>query len=86
MAKNPTSGRAKHIDIKMHFVKEAEDRGIARFTYVHTDENAADALTKALSGPKTVRFRDMVTGESAKITAERAALRLYIRSAVRYGR
>ena len=69
MAENPTSGRAKHIDIKVHFVKEARERGVAVFQYVHTTENAADALTKALTGPRTIHFRDIVTGETGSARA-----------------
>ena len=70
MAENPTSGRAKHIDIKVHFVKEARERGVAVFQYVNTTENAADALTKALTGPRTIHFRDIVTGESGSARAQ----------------
>ena len=45
MASNPTSGRAKHMDIKYHFTKEAVERGVVSFKYVHTSEQAADGIT-----------------------------------------
>ena len=70
MASNPTSGRAKHMDIKYHFTKEAVERGVVSFKYVHTSEQAADGMTKGLAGPKTAEFRNMITGATAKITVE----------------
>ena len=63
MVNNPTSGRAKHIDIKYHFVKDARERGVVEFRYVPTDQEAADALTKALARPKIVKFRSVLTGQ-----------------------
>jgi hypothetical protein len=70
MASNPTSGKAKHMDIKYHFTKEAVERGVVSFKYVHTSEQAADGMTKGLAGPKTAEFRNMITGATAKITVE----------------
>ena len=71
MCNNPTAGRAKHIDIKMHFVKEAQERGVVNFKYIPTSEEAADVLTKALNGPKIVKFRNIIHGdiETATISA-----------------
>ena len=69
MIGNPTSGRAKHIDIKAHFVKETQERGVTNFTYIHTNANAADMLTKALSGPKTIHFRDIISGCRSAVTS-----------------
>ena len=63
MCNNPTAGRAKHIDIKMHFVKEAQERGVVNFKYIPTSEEAADVLTKALNGPKIVKFRNINHGD-----------------------
>ena len=72
MCNNPTAGRAKHIDIKMHFVKEAQERGVVNFKYIPTSEEAADVLTKALNGPKIVKFRNIIHGdiETATISAD----------------
>ena len=71
MCNNPTAGRAKHIDIKMHFVKEAQERGVVNFKYIPTSEEAADVLTKALAGPKIIKFRNIIHGdiETATISA-----------------
>jgi hypothetical protein len=62
MAANPTAGRAKHMDIKYHFAKEAVQRGVVKFQYVSTTEQAADGMTKGLPGPKTIQFRDLISG------------------------
>ena len=35
MVANPTSERAKHMDIKYHFAKEAVEHGVVQFKYVH---------------------------------------------------
>lgn len=63
MANNPTAGRAKHIDIKYHFVKEALEREVVGFRYCNTNEQAADVLTKSLSRPKVVQFRNIIEGK-----------------------
>ena len=58
------------MDIRYHFTKEAVERGVVSFKYVHTSEQAADGMTKGLAGPKTAEFRNMITGATAKITVE----------------
>ena len=53
MTKNPVNhGRAKHIDIKYHFIRDEVAKGTVRIKYLPTDEMLADALTKGLAGPK----------------------------------
>ena len=42
-----TSMKEKHIDLRVKFVR----RGVIKAQYVHTDEQLADALTKALDAP-----------------------------------
>ena len=61
MVNNPTTGRAKHIDIKYHFVKEARENQVVEFSYVGTSNQASDVLTKALARPKLVEFRNIIT-------------------------
>ena len=63
MANNPTAGRAKHIDIKYHFVKEAREREVVEFRYCNTNVQAADVLTKSLARPKVVQFRNIIEGK-----------------------
>lgn len=60
MASNPQfHGRAKHIDIKYHFVREQVKSGIVELKYCPSDEMIADMLTKGLSWNKFVKLRDM---------------------------
>ncbi len=70
MAANPTAGRAKHMDIKYHFTKEAVQRGVVQFKYVSTADQAADGLTKGLAGPKTIEFRDLISGNTDHLSYE----------------
>ena len=67
MVNNPTAGRAKHTDIKYHFVKEAKDRGVVHFRFVPSSEEAADVLTKALARPKVVEFRNILSGKAEQL-------------------
>ncbi len=50
MTKNPQfHGRAKHIDIKHHFIHEQVTQGTITLKYCTTTEMVADILTKGLS-------------------------------------
>ena len=42
------SGRAKHIDIHMHFIRDFVKDGTIDVVYVPTEDNDADMLTKPL--------------------------------------
>lgn len=46
------SKRSKHIDIKVHFIKDIVNKGLLTLKYVSTNENKADILTKSLSQVK----------------------------------
>ena len=53
LAKNPVShSRAKHIDIRHHFVREAIQDRIIWVQHIPTAEMTADSLTKALGHEK----------------------------------
>ena len=53
LAKNPVShARAKHIDIRHHFIREAIQDKIIWVQYIPTTEMTADSLTKALGREK----------------------------------
>lgn len=53
LAKNPVShARAKHIDIRHHFVREAIQDKVIWVQYIPTTEMTADSLTKALGREK----------------------------------
>jgi len=48
--KNPLRhARVKHLDIKLHFLRDAAESGSIVMTYIPTDKQRADFLTKPLS-------------------------------------
>ena len=58
LASNPAQEhRSKHIDIKYHHIREAVNEGKVRLTFVPTNEQIADVLTKNLSFDKLKFFR-----------------------------
>lgn len=38
--------RTKHIDIRHHYIRDAQDRKIVKINYINTDDQVADGLTK----------------------------------------
>ncbi|KAH7460339.1 Retrovirus-related Pol polyprotein from transposon TNT 1-94 [Phytophthora ramorum] len=53
MTKNPVNhGRAKHIDIKYHHIRDEVKRGEVNLEYCETSVMLADIMTKALAGPR----------------------------------
>jgi len=48
IVKNPVQhSKTKHIDIRMHFIRDCYDRKLVNIEKVHTDDNFADLFTKA---------------------------------------
>ncbi|KAH9678410.1 hypothetical protein KPL71_025698 [Citrus sinensis] len=53
LSKNQTyHERTKHIDVKLHFVRLEVSKGTVKMLKVHTDQNPADMLTKAVPSAK----------------------------------
>eukprot|EP00882_Tetradesmus_deserticola_P012471 GHRQ01013216.1.p1 GENE.GHRQ01013216.1~~GHRQ01013216.1.p1 ORF type:complete len:372 (+),score=127.55 GHRQ01013216.1:381-1496(+) len=53
LLRNPISSlRSKHIDVIHHFARERVMRREVTFTYVNTEDQLADIMTKALPAPK----------------------------------
>ncbi|KAH9687674.1 hypothetical protein KPL70_014852 [Citrus sinensis] len=49
LSKNPAHHeKTKHIDIKLHFIRNEVSRGAVKMVKIHTDENPADAFTKVI--------------------------------------
>ena len=52
-AKEPRShNKSKHILRRYHLIREIIDRGDVKISYIRTNDNVADPLTKALPQPK----------------------------------
>jgi hypothetical protein len=63
MSTNPIHHqRAKHIDIRYHFVREQSARGTIKLLWIATEEQQADLLTKALGPQKVAYFRNKMLG------------------------
>ena len=54
--------KAKHINYRMHFIKDAVKDGEVDLTYVGAKDQAADVLTKPLGAALFTKFRGMLMG------------------------
>ena len=63
MVENPRGWKhTKHIDVRLHFVRDLSEAGKIKLQHVGTDKQIADALTKALSALHFPKFRDRMLG------------------------
>jgi hypothetical protein len=59
LAENPAIRDAtKHMGVKKAYLKDMVDRNILQFRYITTSEQVADILTKPLTGPSFIKFRE----------------------------
>jgi hypothetical protein len=59
LAKNPQyHHRTKHIDIQYHFVREKYQEGLTNLTYITTEQQLADGLTKPIDQQKLQKLRE----------------------------
>ena len=71
IAKNPvTSSRTKHIDIRVHFVREHIKSGEIVLKYLATEFMIADCLTKNLDRIKVEKFRRSILGVGKQVKRE----------------
>ncbi|XP_063371843.1 uncharacterized protein LOC134660073 [Cydia amplana] len=55
---NPiVSSKSKHIDLKVHYIRDCVKEGVLKIEYKCTEEMEADLLTKALPGPRLAMLR-----------------------------
>ncbi|KAJ8886553.1 hypothetical protein PR048_012764 [Dryococelus australis] len=54
-----TSRRSKHVDIKYNFVGDKVERGEVCLSYIKSQGNPADLITKPLTGRKIKNFSEM---------------------------
>ena len=58
LSKNPVHhDRSKHIDVKFHFVRDCMEKGQVEIDHVGTQDQLADALTKALGRVHFIEMR-----------------------------
>ncbi|GKA39751.1 hypothetical protein Tco_0732302 [Tanacetum coccineum] len=56
IVKNPVSHtKTKHMEIRYHFIKDYNDKKLIQVVQIHTDNNFADLLTKALDVGRHVK-------------------------------
>ena len=61
MSENPQfHGRAKHVDIKFHFIRELLEKERVTLKFCPSENMIADMLTKGLGKGKLQNFRDMI--------------------------
>ena len=63
VAQNPiTTQRAKHIDIKYHYIREKIKSGVIQLDYVPTNRNTADCFTKPMTKTRLDLVRPTLSG------------------------
>lgn len=61
LCKNPAHHeKTKHIDIKLHFIRNEVSRGVIKMVKIHTDDNPSDMLTKVVPATKFKKCLDLV--------------------------
>ncbi|GJS65900.1 hypothetical protein Tco_0680464 [Tanacetum coccineum] len=76
IVKNPVfHSKTKHIEIRHHFIKDSYKKKLIQVIKIHTDQNVADLLTKALdvSRVKTAKVGDEAVHKELGDIMERAA-------------
>ena len=53
LSKNPTfHSRSKHIDVRYHWIRDVLENKLLQVEKIHTNDNGADMMTKALPKEK----------------------------------
>ena len=65
VANNVISGRNKHMELKMHYVRERVQAGDVVMKYINTTKQRADILTKNLPKPAFEKIRELLLDPSA---------------------
>lgn len=61
LIKNPEfHSRTKHIDIRVHFIRDYFEKGLFDVNYINTKDQLADILTKGLSKDQFNKLRDLM--------------------------
>ena len=68
-----THETVKHVTVKVRFLQECVQRGIIMITYIKTNKNITDIMTKQSAGPQLAQHRDYALGIIDAITTVIAA-------------
>ncbi|RDY07235.1 Copia protein, partial [Mucuna pruriens] len=61
LSKNPIlHSRAKHIDIKHHFIRDYVQKGIVNLKFISLEQQLVDIFTKPLPKDKLIHIRDLL--------------------------
>ena len=52
--------RTKHIDVRLHFVREILEKGNIELQKIHTKEDPTDMLTKVVPGVKSAHCKEFL--------------------------
>ena len=63
LARNPVQHqRSKHFDIKLHFIRDIVEKNLIKISYVTSNDNIADLMTKPCTKIKLRKFEEMLFG------------------------
>ncbi|PNX60725.1 hypothetical protein L195_g060324 [Trifolium pratense] len=69
-------GRSKHIDVRLHFLRDLTKDGKIQMLHCSSFEQVADIMTKALSLDNFCRIRDMLGMLIGKLSPRVSQLQL----------
>ena len=70
MSENPTNrDRSRHVDVKVHFLRDLVRDGHIKFVKCDGTQNVSDALTKSLPRPAFEKHREYMVGTKVPFSA-----------------
>ena len=77
MSENPTNReRSRHVDVRVHFLRDMVRDGSVKFIKCAGTQNVADALTKSLPKPAFHKHREFMQGTAQSFSAFFASARV----------
>jgi hypothetical protein len=60
LKRSAADGKSKHIDLRWHYIRQEVNNGHITVHKVHTNNQAADGLTKPLNRIKFIQFKRQI--------------------------
>lgn len=60
LKRSAADGKSKHIDLRWHYIRQEVDNGHIHVQKIHTNDQAADGLTKPLDKVKFPLFKEQI--------------------------